>query len=152
MRNITNALAELNEETLVIETEQRLHDNPAAIIEAYCAGLSEVARRYDAGSYYLSDLLAALAITAAGLARINDDQKEKAGLPTAPDYGYSLYGLDTIIALISSRIIFEMRSCRQQNPALASFKLKTGDEIQTVLNQMMDFKVEVNQAYSRRLI
>ncbi|MDR1295811.1 MAG: cobalamin-dependent protein [Deltaproteobacteria bacterium] len=61
MQKITTAMADMLEDELMALTDKYLAEgkDPRAILEAYQAGMTEVGRRYEAGEYFVSELILA---------------------------------------------------------------------------------------------
>ncbi|MDR1050638.1 MAG: cobalamin-dependent protein [Deltaproteobacteria bacterium] len=61
MQKITTAMADMLEDELMALTDKYLAEgkDPGAILEAYQAGMTEVGKRYEAGEYFVSELILA---------------------------------------------------------------------------------------------
>lgn len=84
MQDLTNAMAEMMEDELMELTEKYLAEGkaPQAILEAYQAGMAEIGRRYEAGEYFVSELILAGEMMNAGSEKIKPylkDQNASAG-------------------------------------------------------------------------
>ena len=72
MQDITNAMADMMEDELMELTDKYLAEgkSPQAILEAYQAGMSEIGKRYEAGEYFVSELILAGEMMNAGSGKI----------------------------------------------------------------------------------
>jgi 5-methyltetrahydrofolate--homocysteine methyltransferase len=72
MEKITTAMADMLEDELMALTDKYLADgkDPKAILDAYQAGMTEVGKRYEAGEYFVSELILAGEMMSAGSEKI----------------------------------------------------------------------------------
>ncbi|MDR1656367.1 MAG: cobalamin-dependent protein [Deltaproteobacteria bacterium] len=72
MDKITAAMADMLEDELLALTDKYLADgkDPKAILDAYQAGMTEVGKRYEAGEYFVSELILAGEMMTAGSDKI----------------------------------------------------------------------------------
>ncbi|MDR0621034.1 MAG: cobalamin-dependent protein [Deltaproteobacteria bacterium] len=72
MEKITTAMADMLEDDLLALTDKYLADgrDPKAILDAYQAGMTEVGKRYEAGEYFVSELILAGEMMTAGSDKI----------------------------------------------------------------------------------
>jgi 5-methyltetrahydrofolate--homocysteine methyltransferase len=72
MEKITTAMADMLEDELLALTDKYLADgkDPAAILDAYQAGMTEVGKRFEAGEYFVSELILAGEMMNAGSEKI----------------------------------------------------------------------------------
>jgi 5-methyltetrahydrofolate--homocysteine methyltransferase len=72
MEKIAKAMADMLEDELLALTDQYLAEgkDPKAVLDAYQAGMAEVGRRYEAGEYFVSELILAGEMMTAGSDKI----------------------------------------------------------------------------------
>jgi 5-methyltetrahydrofolate--homocysteine methyltransferase len=72
MEKITQAMADMLEDELLALTDRYLAEgkDPKAILDAYQAGMTEVGKRYEAGEYFVSELILAGEMMTAGSDKI----------------------------------------------------------------------------------
>lgn len=77
MQDLTNAMAEMMEDELMALTDKYLAEgqSPQAILDAYQAGMAEIGRRYEAGEYFVSELILAGEMMTAGSEKIKPHLK-----------------------------------------------------------------------------
>ena len=79
MQDLTNAMAEMMEDELMELTDKYLAEgqSPQAILEAYQAGMAEIGKRYEAGEYFVSELILAGEMMTAGSEKIKPHLKDQ---------------------------------------------------------------------------
>ncbi len=72
MQDLTNAMAEMMEDEVLQLTDKYLAEgrSPQAVLDAYQAGMAEIGRRYEAGEYFVSELILAGEMMNAGSEKI----------------------------------------------------------------------------------
>jgi 5-methyltetrahydrofolate--homocysteine methyltransferase len=72
MEKITTAMADMLEDELMALTDKYLAEgkSPKAILDAYQAGMSQVGKRYEAGEYFVAELIMAGEMMTAGSEKI----------------------------------------------------------------------------------
>lgn len=72
MQDITNAMADMMEDELMALTDKYLAEGkaPKDILEAYQDGMAEIGKRYEAGEYFVSELILAGEMMTAGSEKI----------------------------------------------------------------------------------
>jgi 5-methyltetrahydrofolate--homocysteine methyltransferase len=72
MDKITQAMADMLEDELMALTDKYLTEgrNPKDILDAYQAGMTEIGKRYEAGEYFVSELILAGEMMTAGSEKI----------------------------------------------------------------------------------
>lgn len=80
MQDLINAMAEMMEDELMELTDKYLAQgqSPEAILEAYQAAMAEIGKRYEAGEYFVSELILAGEMMAAGSEKIKPHLKGQA--------------------------------------------------------------------------
>lgn len=80
MQDLTNAMAEMMEDELMALTDKYLAEgkSPQAILDAYQAGMAEIGKRYEAGEYFVSELILAGEMMTAGSDKIKPYLKDQA--------------------------------------------------------------------------
>jgi len=81
MQDLTNAMAEMMEDELMELTDKYLAEgkSPQAILDAYQAGMAEIGKRYEAGEYFVSELILAGEMMNDGSEKIKPYLKGAAG-------------------------------------------------------------------------
>ena len=79
MQDLTNAMAEMMEDELLELTDKYLAEgqSPQAILDAYQAGMAEIGKRYEAGEYFVSELILAGEMMTAGSEKIKPHLKDQ---------------------------------------------------------------------------
>ena len=79
MQDLTNAMAEMMEDELMALTDKYLAEgqSPQAILDAYQAGMAEIGKRYEAGEYFVSELILAGEMMTAGSDKIKPHLKDQ---------------------------------------------------------------------------
>ena len=72
MKDLTHAMAEMMEDELMELTDKYLAEgaSPQAVLDAYQAGMAEIGKRYEAGEYFVSELILAGEMMNAGSEKI----------------------------------------------------------------------------------
>lgn len=85
MQDLTKAMAEMMEDELMELTDKYLAEGkaPQEILDAYQAGMSEIGKRYEAGEYFVSELILAGEMMNAGSEKIKPYLKEGSGASSA---------------------------------------------------------------------
>ena len=85
MQDLTNAMAEMMEDELLELTDKYLSEgkSPQEILDAYQAGMAEIGKRYEAGEYFVSELILAGEMMNAGSEKIKPYLKGGSGSSAA---------------------------------------------------------------------
>ncbi|MDR2946890.1 MAG: cobalamin-dependent protein [Candidatus Adiutrix sp.] len=77
MQDLTNAMAEMMEDEVLALTDKYLAEGkpPQAILDAFQAGMAEIGKRYEAGEYFVAELIMAGEMMNAGSEKIKPHLK-----------------------------------------------------------------------------
>jgi 5-methyltetrahydrofolate--homocysteine methyltransferase len=128
MEKITTAMADMLEDELMALTDKYLAEgkDPKAILDAYQAGMTEVGKRFEAGEYFVSELILAGEMMTAGSDKIKPFLK--GGTESGPSKGRVL------IATVEGDIHDIGKNIAGTMMELAGYEVKNlGEDVKTSL-------------------
>jgi 5-methyltetrahydrofolate--homocysteine methyltransferase len=137
MDKITAAMADMLEDELLALTDKYLAEgkDPKAILDAYQAGMTEVGKRYEAGEYFVSELILAGEMMTAGSDKIKPFLK--GGTEAGPAKGRVL------IATVEGDIHDIGKNIAGTIMELAGYEVKNlGEDVKTslIIEEVKSFK------------